>query len=88
MEQAKHDIFDVIACMEQSQAALFMVMEHIDLHSKPELDPDTKQFLNDTYTVLQMVRNSIRTELDVISSNQFQLDPFESDQSGTKKATV
>ena len=34
MERKEHDIYDVIACMDQAQAALLMCMEHIDLHSK------------------------------------------------------
>lgn len=70
MERKEHNIYDVIACMDQAQAALLMCMEHIDLHSKNDLDHETRKFLNDTYSVLAMIRNSIRNEVDIISDQE------------------
>lgn len=62
----EHDIYDIIACMDQSQAALLMVMEHIDANTTSQ-GKETRQLLNDTYSVLAMIRNNLKTEIDIFS---------------------
>ena len=62
-----HDIYDIIACMDQTQAALLMCMEHIDANTKVSQDKETRQLLNDTYSVLALIRNNLRNEIDIIS---------------------
>lgn len=62
----EHDIYDIIACMDQSQAGLLMVMEHIDANTTSQ-DKETRQLLNDTYSVLAMIRNNLKTEIDIFS---------------------
>ena len=65
-----HDILDIITCMDQSQAGLLMCMEYIEAHTKADQDKETRKLLNDTYSVLDMIRNNLINEIDIISKQE------------------